>query len=243
MSGHALPIDWAAFDPSGIDPPLLAAAQHTWRDRVGTEYRSMQIVARFLEEVLAGGEDLAVARMIVEMVAEEQTHAEICGEMCRALGATPPSPAEVAAPPADLAAVPIRERILASAISMFLVAEAFSVGYLGDLAERCRDPLVSRVLAVIGGDEDAHQAFGPRYVGELLAREAPERRAGWRRFTEKRVAEHLDRARKNLAAPAAPYDEQTLADLGLHSERRIGEVCLATYEAVIAPRLRELDLV
>ncbi|WP_437780145.1 hypothetical protein [Sorangium sp. So ce1097] len=45
--------------------------------------------------------------------------------MCAALGGRVPAPREVAAPIDELGAVPLEERVLASAISLFLIAEAF----------------------------------------------------------------------------------------------------------------------
>ena len=239
-------LEFSTLDVAAIDPELLRHAQLVWSDRVRTEYQSIQFAVRFHGETLAAGERLEVQKMVMDMCEDELRHAEVCGQMCTALGTQPPEHSDIAAPlaGAKLAEVPTGERVLASAISMFLIAETFSVGYIRDLESRCQHPVTSSVIDVIIGDEEEHQAFGPAYVSELLARESLDRRAHWRAFTNNLVRKHLDKAEATLKAspPAPPWSEQQLADLGLHSESRLAEMCLRTHRDTLAPLLRELEL-
>ena len=138
MSSLATDIDLSPIDVAALPQELVHQARIVWADRVRTEYQSIQTAARFLTEALAAGESIQVCRRIVEAIEEETRHTEICSAVCRALGGRVPSPKDVAAPLADLHAVPVDERVLASAISLFLVSETFSVGYLRDLGERDR---------------------------------------------------------------------------------------------------------
>src|SRR5262245_235890 len=100
-------IDFAALDPGSLPPTLVEQARIVWADRVRTEYRSIQIAARFLTEALAAGEPLDVVRRVSETIDEETRHTELCSRMCLALGGRVPEPREVALPLEDLHEVPL----------------------------------------------------------------------------------------------------------------------------------------
>lgn len=241
-------IDFSALDTASLPPELLRQAQVVWADRVRTEYQSIQIAARFLTESLAAGEPLDVQRRIVSAIDEEVRHTELCAAMCRALGGPVPTPKDVAAPLADLGPVPLDERVLASAISLFLVAEAFSVGYLKDLWERASHPVTQAVIGAITGDEVGHESFGVELVSRKLGEQPEAKRAAWRGFTKRIVQAHLDRADRVLAK--LPPEERRLecwpeterATLGLLGEARLALLCRRTYEEKLAPALASLEL-
>jgi hypothetical protein len=241
-------IDFAALDPAALPPVLVEQARVVWADRVRTEYQSIQVAARFLGEALAAGEPLEVARRAAETVDEEIRHAELCGRMCAALGGRAPAPREVAARIAELGEVPIEERVIASAISLFLVGEAFSVGYLRDLEERADHPVTRAVLGAIAGDEVDHEAFGPELVARKLRDVPAGARAAWAGFTGRLVRAHLDRAGRVLERiPAAErsldrWPEPERATLGLLGEVRLALLCVRTYEERLAPTLARLGL-
>jgi hypothetical protein len=223
-------------------------ARIVWADRVRTEYQSIQIAARFLTEALAAGEPLEVVRRVSETIDEEIRHAELCGRMCVALGGRAPAPREVAAPLEDLHAIPVDERVLASAISLFLVAETFSVGYLRDLEARADHPVTGAVLRAIVGDEEEHEAFGPELVARKLHDLPAAKRAAWRAFTGRVVRAHLDRARQTLQRIPEPdrtldrWPEPERATLGLLGEARLALLCEQTYATRLAPTLEKLGL-
>jgi len=241
-------IDFTALDPGALPPELVAQARLVWADRVRTEYRSIQIAARFLTEALAAGEPLDVVRRISETLDEERRHTELCGGMCLALGGPVPTPREVAAPLEDLAQVPLDERVIASAISLFLISEAFSVGYLRDLEARADHPVTRAVLRSIVGDEAEHEAFGPELVERKLRDVPVAKRAAWRAFTGRLVRSHLDRAERTLQR--VPAEDRTLdrwpeperASLGLLGEVRLALLCQRTYATHLAPTLEKLGL-
>ena len=242
------PIDFTALDPAALPPALVEQARIVWADRVRTEYQSIQIAARFLTEALAAGEPLDVVRRVSETIDEEIRHADLCGRMCLALGAPAPAPRDVAAPLDDLGAVPLDERVLATAISLLLVSEAFSVGYLRDLEARADHPVTRAVLRSITGDEADHEAFGPELVARKLRDQPPAKRAAWRTFTARLVRAHLDRAQQVL--DRIPPDDRHLdrwpeperATLGLLGEVRLALLCQKTYETRLAPTLQQLGL-
>lgn len=243
-----LPIDFTALDPGALPPRLVEEARIVWADRVRTEYRSIQIAARFLTEALAAGEPGDVVRRIAETIEEEMRHTDLCLRMCGALGGRVPAPRDVAAPLEDLSAVPVDERVLASAISLFLISEAFSIGYLRDLESRASHPVTLAVLRAIAGDEAEHEAFGPELVERKLRDMPSAKRAAWRAFTARLVRAHLDQADRVLQR--IPAEERTLdrfpeperAMLGLLGEARLALLCKGTYEARLAPALARLGL-
>lgn len=241
-------IDFSALDTAAFSPELLREARVVWADRVRTEYQSIQIAARFLTEALAAGEPMEIERAVVETIDEEVRHTELCSAMCRALGGRVPSPKDVAAPLADLGAVPLEERVLASAISLYLVAETFSVGYLNDLCERASHPVTRGVLLAITGDEVGHESFGAELCARKL-RDVPEaKRAAWRAFTARLVKVHLDRAERALApVPEGDrrldrFPEAERAALGLLGEARLALLTLRTYRERLAPTLARIGL-
>lgn len=241
-------IDFTSLDVAALPPELVRQARAVWADRVRTEYQSIQLVARFATEALAAGEPMDVARRIAEAMEEEVRHTELCRAMCAALGGRVPAPAEVAAPLPDLREVPLDERVLASAISLFLVAEAFSVGYLRDLHERASHPVTRAVLGAITGDEAGHESFGVELCARKL-RDLPEaKRAGWRAFTARIVKAHLDRAERSLASVPEPdrrldrWPEPERATLGLLGEVRLSLLCQRTHRERLAPALAALGL-
>jgi hypothetical protein len=241
-------IDLGGFDRAAVPAHLLEPARDTWRDRVRTEYQSVQIAARFLGEALAAGEPLELHELLADVVQDELRHVGICTAVCRALGTEPPEPKAVAAPLPPLEHVPIDERVLASAISMFCVSETFSVGYLRDLEGRCGHPTIRRALTAILGDESVHEAFAWDWVRRRVAREPAERLAGWRTFTARLVRAHVDRADEALRSVDAErrdlacWPEPELVDLGLLGRQRLALVCRRTHDEVLAPRLREAGL-
>jgi hypothetical protein len=241
-------IDFSALDIAALPAGLVEEARVVWADRVRTEYQSIQIATRFLGEALAAGEPLDGVRRVSEVVGEEIRHTELCGRMCAALGGAASAPGDVASPLDNLHEVPLDERVIASAISLFLIAETFSVGYLRDLEARAGHPVTRAVLRAIAGDEAEHEAFGPELVAQKLRDVSPAKRAAWRGFTGRLVRAHLDRADRALArVPAGAqmldrWPEPERAVLGLLGEVRLALLCRQTYATRLAPALERLGL-
>lgn len=241
-------IDFSALDVESFDRQILNEARLVWADRVRTEYQSIQITARFLTEALAAAEPLDVIRAATEAVEEETRHTELCRSMCEALGGAPPALASVAQPIADLGSMTPRERVIASAVSLFLVAEAFSVGYILDLEARADHPVTKAVLQSIASDEEGHEAFGPALLERHLASVSSQERATWAVFAKRLVQPFLDRAEKCLAA--IPEEQRTLdhwaepdrAKLGVLGEVRIALLTQKTFRDTLQPAMVKLGL-
>ncbi|MCB9548310.1 MAG: ferritin-like domain-containing protein [Myxococcales bacterium] len=242
---RGISIDFGRFDASAHDPALLVRARRVWLERLHSEFRSLQIVTRFLAELTAAGEPVEIYAGAVDLIRDEARHVGLCHDLCGALGVTPtlPDPPALVDPPEFLAA-PAPQRALATALTMLLINETLSVAWLTDLAERCADPVVGAVLRATVEDEAGHDAYGFTYVQRALARFDPRLRPRWRALAHGTLARHQAWADGVLAGGSATAlpDEPALADLGLFSPTRQALLYRRTWAEVLGPRLAELGL-
>ena len=91
-----LEIDWSQLNPADHDPAHIERARLVWADRVRTEFRSVQIMTRFLSEVVGAGDPLDIYAGAAELVSDEIRHTALCVGVCRALGVEPRFPDPVA---------------------------------------------------------------------------------------------------------------------------------------------------
>jgi hypothetical protein len=242
------PVDMSDVDPDILAPELLHEARTVWSHRLRTEFRSIQIMSRFLVEVTGAGDPLDVYAGALELVRDEVRHAELCLTVCHALRIAPqlPDPVELRDPEGFLRA-PMPERALHTALTMLAINETLSVGFIRDLATRCTFAPIRRVLDASLEDEAEHEAFGWSYVTSSLERFPRSTRASWRELVRRTLEPHLVVARPILRDLSGPrrsleaWTDEGLIDLGLFSRERqalVFERSLRTLE----PRLRELDL-
>ncbi len=230
-------------------PAQVELARRVWQQRFQTEFRSVQIMTRFLTETVGAGDPLDIYAGAVELVEDEIRHAELCATVCMALGvpAVLPEPVALVDPPQFLAA-PMEQRAIATALSMLAVSETLSTAFITDLRDRCTEPGLKAVLAATVADEAGHQDFGWEYVKRAMTRFPPEGAADlrhlvrttlepWRRSSAKAL-EAVPAARRSLDA----WPEPELAALGLHSDERLALVFLDAERRSLTPRLTELGL-
>ncbi|MFW5876400.1 MAG: ferritin-like domain-containing protein [Myxococcota bacterium] len=242
------PVDLSDLRPGDHPPALVEEARRTWADRVRTEHRSIQIMARFLTEVTGAGDPLDVYAGALDMARDEVRHTELCAAVCRALGTSPPLPDPVALrdPPRFLAA-PLPERALHTALTMLVINETLSVAFIRDLAGRCDEPAIRRVLEETAGDETGHEAFGWTYVERSLTRFPDSTRSAWRELVRRTfephermatpILERLPADRRQLGA----WPDRERANLGLFSPERQALVYQAARDG-LRRRLAALDL-
>jgi hypothetical protein len=242
-------IDLGDLGPAVLPPALLPEMRAAWQARVRSEFRSIQIMTRFLTEVTGAGDPLEVYTGAVELVADEIHHAELCAAVCRRLGVAAPLPDPVALPDAaSFLALPFAERALSTAITMLAVNESISTAIIRDLLERCDYPPLRRVLEATVADEATHEDFGWNYVASSLQRFDRPSLSYWRSLTLQALAPHQEFATRMLAT--VPAEKQTLsadpelalARYGLISPQRQALLFQKAFADDLAPRLRGLDL-
>jgi hypothetical protein len=244
-----LGVDFSGLDYSAVPEGLLEQARQVWQQRVETEFRSVQIMTRFLADVLAAGDTLDVYALANDFLQDEIKHVALCSGVVQALGARPllPEPAEIEEKPQFLR-LGAAERALSIAIAMLGVNETLSVGYIRDLRERCDHSVMRSILDVILADEETHQGLGWDLIARSLDRFPIASLPAWRRVAAEALEPQRVQSERILASiPAAQqrldaFPEPTLAALGLMSAQRQALVFRNTVDGILAPRLRKLGL-
>jgi hypothetical protein len=243
-------IDFAAFDTSAFSQERIEQARLVWAHRVHTEFRSIQIMTRFLTEVLDAGDPIDVYAGAVDQIADEVRHTALCVGVCKALGHEPRFPSPVQHDmPERFNERPAGERALNTAITMLLVSETLSVGYIEDLQARCHQPMIRAVLDATLEDEEAHEGFGFDYVEASLRRFPRSTLTQWRNLTSEACAMYRTQADAVLAdvkpehRDLEAWPEPELVELGLHSRQRLALLFERTWKTKLAPRLTDLGLV
>lgn len=228
---------------------LWIMARNVWQQRLETEYRSVQILVRFLDDMLGAGDPIDTFGGVADMIGDEIHHVSLCASLVRGLGATPrlPTPVQLEAPEAYWKQGPA-QRALSTAIAMLAINETISEGYIVDLHQRCTHPVVREVLSRTLGDEETHNAFGWTYIEKSLQRFPDEVMAGLIDLVQQSIRPHQVHAESVLAR--LPTSARTLAswpdderiDLGLFSMERQALVFEQTHHEVLVPKLRRLHL-
>jgi hypothetical protein len=242
-------IDFRALEPGEFAPETLDLARSMWLHRLQTEFRSIQVMTRFLTEVLGAGDPLEVYAGAADAIIDEIRHTALCMGVVEALGVVPQLPTPVAEEESpDFLSQPMAQRALCTAISMLAISETLSVGFIEDLARRCDHPIIGQVLQRTLADEDTHHAFGWTYVEASLERFSGGM-ALWRTVAQHTLEPHLQSeaaAMETLRPEQRHLDawpEPDLARAGLLSREREALVFRRTYDQVLAPKLRRLGLI
>ena len=243
------PVDLSDLNPERYPEKLLHRAREAWQERVRTEFRSIQIMNRFVAEVVGAGDPIEVYSAAADMVLGEVRHTALCAAVCEALGVDPLLPEDpVLHDPDDFLAAPMPERALSTAISMVAISETLSVALVEDLRGRCDNPAIKRVLDRICADEERHQDFGWSYVAQSLARFPISTLGEWKLLVTATLAPHRRMADPTLVEippeerMLEAHPEPELAAVGLFSRRRQALVFQQCWEAQLKPRLAQLGL-
>lgn len=244
-------VPWEALQRHGLARPRLEEVANAWSHRVQTELRSVQVMTRFMTEVVGAGDPIEVYSAASSAITDEVRHTALCAAVVEALGFTPllPEPLVESEPPGFLA-LPMAQRALGTAISMLCISETISVALIEDLRARCRHPALAMVLALTLEDEDEHRDFGWSYVEASLARFASnEARDFARTVAEVTLEPHIRRSMDVLKAVRGPraelmarLDEPHEAEWGLLSREREAVLKLEVIERVVMPRLEALGI-
>jgi len=249
------PVDFSTLRLEAVPASLRDRVRATWLQRFQSEFRSVEIMTRFLGELVNAGEPLEVYAGAVDLVKDEVCHAALCARVVEALGGEVlfPQPVALKDAPAFLAQ-PFGMRALGTAVTMLAVSETISVAFIRDLQARCEEPALRAVLDATLADEDEHEDFGWAYIelalerGDEVAGSKAEARRYAREMASAALAPHrrmieqhaasLRGAERDLAAHAEPE----LARWALFGPVRQALVAERALREVVVPRLRALDL-
>ncbi len=243
------PIDFGQLDPAEIPETYRELAIAAWQERFETEFRSIQIMTRFMTEVVGAGDPIDIYAMVVDLIEDEVRHMALSGELVRALGrnAVLPEPVEIPESEAFLA-LPMAHRAMATALSMLAVNETLSCGYIEDLAARCDHPVIGAVLRATIEDESEHQELGWAYIEQSMKRFPIEAMPQWRAIIQDALAPQRSMAEAVLAE--LPEDKRDLdawpdtelVKWGLFSPQRQALVFQRTWRQDLRPQLERLEL-
>jgi len=241
-------IPWGLLDPSTIALPLLIEMRTHWAYRVTTELRSVQVMTRFMGDVVAAGDPLEVYAGAADAIADELRHTALCVGVVERLGVVVelPEPLDERAPD-EFLALPAAQRALATAVSMLAISETISFALIEDLRSRCTHPTLRAVLERTLADEDAHH-YGWAYVKASLARFDGSADDYAREVAAVTLEPHLAELRAFRAA--LPADQRVLsgwpeperAHLGILGRERQALVKQHAIEQVLLPRLDALGI-
>ena len=93
-------IDLSDLDPAAFPEPVVILAREVWQDRARAEYRSIQIMSRFLGELAGAGESPQILAAAIDRVEDEVRHTSHCVALTERLGgvALLPNPIELREP-------------------------------------------------------------------------------------------------------------------------------------------------
>jgi hypothetical protein len=228
---------------------LWEFAGKVWQQRLETEYRSVQIMVRLLDDMMGAGDPIDTFAGVANMISDEIHHVGLCASIVKGLGATPtlPNPVAMESPEAYLKQ-PRMQRALSTAVAMLAVNETISEGYITDLHARCQHPVVHEVLDRTLGDEETHNSFGWTYIEKSIKRFPEDIMKGLQTLVQQSLLPHKNHAETIISKLS--FNERSLSawpdeehvPLGLFTTERQALVYQQTFEERLEPQLKKLNL-
>jgi hypothetical protein len=155
----------ATFDATAYAPRSIARARSLWLDRMVNEYSSTTVFSQLAGQLVEANATLDATCVALRMAQDELRHAEICGDVVRALGGVPRRMR-------DTRVIEIarhhgcsdEERALRNVIFTTCLSEMVSVGYFVAALERIVDPFLRDATRRLLADEVLHGRFGFVYL-------------------------------------------------------------------------------
>ena len=231
------------FEASRYAPDAVRRARRLWSERMVNEYTSTSVFSQLAAQLMEANAPLDATAVALRMAQDELRHAEICGQVVRALGGE-------AARMRDTSVVAIarhpgcsdEERALRNVIFTTCLSEMNSVSYFITALEGMTDPYLRDVTRRLLADEVLHGRFGFTYLeahADWLA-ERPEVRASIGRYLRFAfaVVEREFTAGENVGTRPSSDDDA----LGLVSQGVSGAVFRETMVAAVIPGLERFAI-
>jgi hypothetical protein len=161
-----------ALDPH-VDEAVRADLAAQWRENGRTEHASVAAFARLTLDLMSLGAPPRLVAAAQRDALDEIRHAELCFALARALDGRAASPA----PWDEVASARTLSRIRTLALARLAVEslvdgalhEGVSARIIAQLARRCEDEAIARMLREIAADEGRHSAHGFEVTAWCLA--------------------------------------------------------------------------
>lgn len=228
------------FEAGAYDPASVAEARVRWKKRMLDEYRSTTVFSALVAQLVEANATLDASAVVLEMAQDELRHAELCGEVVRAMGGQSRAKRETSvASIATHAGCTAEERALRNVL-VTSISEMYSVAFFVASLDRMTDPYLRSITRELLGDEVLHGRFGFLYLqgceGWLEAR--PEVRASVSRYL-RHVFAVCEREFVCAPRPTAGASDDAL---GLVSSALAREVFLDTMAHAVVPGLEHFGL-
>jgi hypothetical protein len=166
----------AQFDMAAYSRDALASLRARWQVQRLVEYRSTSVFLDLSKQLMQAGASLSEVAVSVRMAQDEYRHADMCGEVARALGCKTLEPLSTELPVVAMHADVSREvAALRNVILCTCISETNAVANFVVELEELRDPYVKAATRALLADEVLHGEYGFRYLEDwapFLAREA-----------------------------------------------------------------------
>ena len=159
-------LEWS-FDASAYTPEAIEEARRQWSYRAVAEYESTAQFAQLLHRLTLLGAPLELIGAATRLATDECRHAELCARYANLLGGADTKVTHDGMSlydDVDDLAVQCALTVLADCC----FGETLSVPMFNALAVVTTDPLGSRVVQIIAGDEEYHSRFGWEALGWFL---------------------------------------------------------------------------
>lgn len=229
------------FDRAAYDPTSVREARARWKKRMADEYTSTTVFSALVAQLVEANATLDASTVMLEMAQDELRHAEICGQVVRALGGVPRCTRDTTVRPIALhEGCSVEERALRNVLVTAL-SETYSCSFFVASLDTMSDPYLRAVTRELLSDEVLHGRFGFYYLqawSDWLARR-PEVRASLSRYLRLVFATcEREFVREPTGRPRGADDDA----LGLVTSAAAREIFEATMEHAIAPALERFGL-
>jgi len=228
----------STLDRNAYAPDAVAIAREVWTARMVAEHRSTSVFAQMATQLMEANAPIDATAIVLRMAADELRHAEICGEVVRALGGDPrvdvePDVRPIARHPGCSA----EERAMRNVVYGCCLSEVVNSARFVSFLETTTDPFVRDATRLLLADERMHGQFGFLYL---------EARRGWleahpesRRSIDAYLRHAFAVLERELSGVGAKPREMSadLHALGVPDPSRLPETFYATIELAIVPGL------
>lgn len=235
---------FSSFDASIYDQEVLWRGMKAWQLRTLDEYRSQVAFTELLAQITELGMPFDSLGTCVRVIRDEARHVELCRRMVVALGGSDVIAGEPGWVRSD-PRLPLRTRILRTAVGSLCCGETVSVRILTAVRNQTEDPLAQQVVTCLARDEAIHSRFGWTLLELIFPHLTNDERAdlvAMLPFYMKAIDQAVLPPDAHLHEDAEPLSTGPYSPFGWLSPKDRAEVFYDALERDIIRRFEELGL-